>query len=186
MNPSTQEILQAIELVPSDKVIVLPNNRNVILAAQQAAKLSSKKVHVLPTRFIPQGVAALLAFNCEMELETNLSEMNKALERVKSIEITKAVRASKVGKLSIKKGDLLGLIDGKITIACDNLWRTVASTIDAASVEKAEIITLYYGADIKEEEAQSLGKALRDQRPDLQVDVVEGSQPHYSYIISVE
>ncbi len=186
MNPSTQEILQAIELVPSDKVIVLPNNKNVILTAQQAVGLSSKRVHVLPTRSIPQGVSALLAFNCERELEANLSEMTEALERVKSIEITKAVRASKAGKLSIKKGDFLGIIDGKITVACDNLWRTVTGTIVAANVDKAEIITLYYGADIKEEEAQSLGKALRDEHPGLQVEVVEGSQPYYSYIASVE
>lgn len=186
MNPSAQEILQAIELVPSDKVIVLPNNKNVILTAQQAAKLSTKSVNVLPTSFIPQGIAALLAFNCEMELEANLFEMNKAVERVKSIEITEAVRASKIGKLSIKKGDYLGIIDGKIRIACANLWGAVTSAIDAAGLEKAEIITLYYGADIKEDEAQSLGKALRDQRPDLQIEVVEGSQPHYSYIISVE
>lgn len=186
MNPSTQEILQAVEFVPSDKVIVLPNNKNVILTAQQAAKLSTKKVKVLPTRFITQGVAALLAFNCETEMEVNLSEMQKAMERVKSIEITKAIRASRVGKLGIKKGDFIGLIDGKMRIASDNLWQSVTSSIVAGGLEKAEIITLYYGADIKAEEAQRLGKALREQHPALQVEIVEGLQPHYIYIISIE
>lgn len=186
MNPSTQDILSAIDLVPSDKVIVLPNNKNVILTAQQAAKVSKKKVCVLPTRSIPNGVAALIAFNCEMELESNLSEMSKAMQNVKCIEVTKAVRAAKMGKLNIQKGEFIGLVDGKITTSCNNLWRAVTDALDNANLETAEIITLYYGADIDAEEAQSLGKAVQEQHAGLQVDVVAGGQPHYSYIISVE
>lgn len=186
MNPSTEEILQAIDLVPSDKVIVLPNNKNVILSAQQAAGLCKKTVNVVPTRSIPQGLAALLAFNCEMELERNLLEMSEALQKVKTVEITRAVRAAKVGKLSIKNGEYIGLIDGKIVIASGNLWQSVVSTLETAKLERVEIVTLYYGADISEEEAKSLGKALKDQHPSLEVEVIEGLQPYYSYIISME
>ena len=186
MNPSTQEILQAIELVPSDKVIVLPNNKNVILSAKQAAPLSKKKVRVLPTESVPQGVAALLAFNCEMELESNLTEMDKAQQQVKSVEVTKAVREAKLGELRIKKGEFIGLVDGKLKAASDDLCQAVTGSIEAADVEKAEIISLYYGCDIVEEEAKNLGQALQTQYPHLQVEVIEGGQPHYSYIISVE
>jgi DAK2 domain fusion protein YloV len=186
MNPSTEEILQAVELVPSDKVIVLPNNKNVVLTAQQAAKLCKKKVNVLPTQTIPQGLAALVAFNCETEMETNLSKMSSAQQNVKSIEITRAVRASKVEELSVQKGEFIGLVDGKIRTACDNLWQSVASTLEAAEPEKAEIVTLYYGADIRAEEAESLGKALGGQFPSLQFEVIQGAQPHYNYIVSME
>jgi len=186
MNPSTQEILRAIESVPSDKVIVLPNNKNVVLTAKQAASLSKKKVVVLPTQSIPQGVAALLVFNCEMELESNLSEMAKAQQRVKSVEVTKAIREAKWGKLRIKAGEFIGLIDGKIKTANANLRQAVTSTLKAAEVKKAEIISLYYGCDIVGEEAKSLGRALQTQHPHLQVEVIEGGQPHYSYIVSVE
>ena len=186
MNPSTEEILQAVELVPSDKVIVLPNNKNVVLTAQQAAKLCKKKVNVLPTQTIPQGLAALIAFNCETEIETNLLKMSEAQQNVISIEITKAVRASKVEELSIQKGEFIGLVDGEIRTACDTLWESVASTLEAAKPKKAEIITMYYGADIRAEEAESLAKALRGQFSSLQFEVIQGAQPHYSYIIAVE
>jgi len=186
MNPSTEEILRAIEFVPSDKVIVLPNNKNVVLSAQQASSLSKKKVVVLPTQCVPQGVAALLAFNCEMELESNLREMARARQGVKSVEITKAVREAKLGKLRIKEGEFIGLVDGKIEAASTNLWQVTASTLKVAKVEEAEIITLYYGGDVLEEEAKSLGQTLQTKHPHLQVEIIEGGQPHYSYIISVE
>jgi DAK2 domain fusion protein YloV len=186
MNPSTQEILRAIESVPSDKVIVLPNNKNVVLTAKKAASLSKKKVLVLPTQSVPQGIAALLAFNCEMEMESNLSEMAKAQQRVKSVEVTKAVREAKLGKLRIKAGEFIGLIDGKLKAANANLRQAVTSTLKAAEVKKAEIISLYYGCDIVGEEAESLGRTLQAQHPHLQVEVIEGGQPHYSYVVSVE
>ena len=186
MNPSTEEIMRAIESVPSDKVIVLPNNKNVILTAQQAAAHSSKKVQVLPTEFIPQGVAALLAFNRERELENNLYEMDRAQKSIKSIEITRAVRKAKIGKNIVDEGQFIGLIDGKLKTANDDLWPAVSSAVKAANVDEAEIITLYYGADIKEEEAENLGQALQSQFPSLPVEIVRGGQPHYHCIISVE
>ncbi|MFC1964105.1 DAK2 domain-containing protein [Chloroflexota bacterium] len=186
MNPSTQEILRAIESVPSDKVIVLPNNKNVILTAQQAASLSKKKVAVLPTRSIPQGIAVLLAFNYEEEMESNLREMAKAQQHVKSVEVIRAIREAKLGTLRIKAGEFIGLIDGKIKAANDNLRKAVISTLKAAEVKKAEIISLYYGDGIIEEEAKSLSRILQTQHPHLQVEVIKGAQPHYSYIVSVE
>jgi DAK2 domain fusion protein YloV len=186
MNPSTEEIMRAIESVPSDKVIVLPNNKNVILTAQQAAANSPKNVQVLPTEFIPQGVAALLAFSRETELENNLYEMDKAQKSVKSIEITRAVREARIEKTIVKEGQFIGLIDGKLKTAHDDLWQSVTNTVKAAKVEDAEIITIYYGRDITGEEAESLGQALRAQLPSLQVEIVQGDQPHYCCIISVE
>jgi DAK2 domain fusion protein YloV len=186
MNPSTEEIMRAIDSIPSGKVIVLPNNKNVVLTARQAAAHSSKKVQVLPTEFIPQGVAALLAFSRERELENNLYEMDRAQKSVKSIEITRAVRKAKVGKTIIDEGQFIGLIDGKLKTANDDLWPAVSSTVKAANVDEAEIITLYYGADVQEEEAENLGQALRSQFPALPVEIVQGGQPHYHCIISVE
>jgi hypothetical protein len=186
MNPSCSDILQAVDLVPSDKVIVLPNNKNVIPAAKQAVTVSKKKLMVLPTRSIPQGLAAMLAFNCEMELEPNLDAMAKAQELVRSVEITRAVREAKLGQLQMRKGDFIGLIDGKIKVASDDLTETVANTLKMAGAEEADIATLYYGDEIESEEARSLGQVLQAKYPNMEVEIVEGGQPHYSYVIALE
>jgi dihydroxyacetone kinase-like predicted kinase len=186
MNPSCSDIVQAVDLVPSDKVIVLPNNKNIVPSAKQAATVSKKKLMVLPTHSIPQGLAAMLAFNCEMELESNLNEMARAQERVRSIEITKAVRDVKLGQLQMKKGDFIGLIDGKIKVTSDNLTDTVANTLKIAGAEEADIATLYYGDEIESEEARSLGQVLQAIHPNMEVEIVEGGQPHYSYVIALE
>jgi DAK2 domain fusion protein YloV len=186
MNPSCSDILQAVDLVPSDKVIVLPNNKNIVPAARQAATISKKKVKVLPTRSIPQGLAAMLAFNCEMELDSNTNEMAKAQERVKCVEITRAVRDAKLGQVQMKKGDFIGLIDGKIKVSSDDLTQAVANALKIADAEEADIASLYYGDEIEGEEARSLSQALQAQLPDLEVEVIEGGQPHYAYIIAVE
>lgn len=186
MNPSTEEILRAVESVPSDNVIVLPNNKNVVLAAQQAAKLCKKKVSVLATKSIPQGMAAMMAFNCEMQLERNLAEMAEAQQKVRSVEVTRAVRVAKVGELDIKEGQVIGLVDGDIRVACDDIGEAVARSLESAGLDNAEILTVYYGADVSAEEARNLVKALGEKYPSQQVELVHGSQPHYSYIISVE
>ncbi len=186
MNPSCSDIVQAVDLVPSDKVIVLPNNKNVVPSAKQAATVSKKKLMVLPTHSIPQGLAAMLAFNCEMELESNLNEMAKAQEGVRSVEITRAVRDTKLGQLQIKKGDFIGLVDGKIRVAGDNLTETVANTLKIAGAEEADIATFYYGDEIESEEARSLGQVLQAKHPNMEVEIVEGGQPHYSYVIALE
>jgi DAK2 domain fusion protein YloV len=186
MNPSTEEILQAIDSVPSDKVIVLPNNKNVVLTAQQAASLSTKKVQVLPTKSVPQGLTALLAFNSETELEDNLSAMSRAQQGIKSIEITQAVREAQIGKIHTRVGDFIGLIDGELVTSGENLFKAVSSTAKEANLEDAELVTLYYGADIEGKEAEELAQALKADYPALDLEVVKGGQPHYCCIMSVE
>jgi dihydroxyacetone kinase-like predicted kinase len=186
MNPSCADILQAIDSVPSDKVIVLPNNKNVIPAARQAATLAKKKVKVLPTRSVPQGLSALIGFNCEKELDLNLKEMSRAQERVRSVEITTAVRDARMGPLQIKKGDYIGLIDGNIKVASDSLSRAVFSALKAIDAGNAGIASMFYGDRVESNEATDLSKALKEQYPELEIEVIQGGQPHYSYIISIE
>jgi DAK2 domain fusion protein YloV len=186
MNPSCADILQAVDLIPSDKVIVLPNNKNVILAAKQATGVSKKKVVVLPTRSIPQGMSAMLAFNSNAELEHNLDEMAKASEKVKSIEVTRAVRDTKLGQLKIKEGDFIGLIDGRIRVSSDKLPQTAADVLKAAGIADADIVSIYYGGDTKEAEAKDLAQELKGNYPGLEVEVIAGGQPHYSYIMALE
>jgi DAK2 domain fusion protein YloV len=186
MNPSCADILQAIDSVPSDKVIVLPNNKNVIPAAKQAATVAKKKVKVLPTRSIPQGLSALVGFNCEKELDLNLREMSRAQERVRSVEITNAVRDARMSTLQIKKGDYIGLVDGNIRVASNSLSDAVFSAFKAIDAGNAGIASLFYGDQIDSNEATDLSKALKEQYPGLEVEVIQGGQPHYSYIISVE
>jgi DAK2 domain fusion protein YloV len=186
MNPSTEEILRAIDSVPSDKVIVLPNNKNVVLTAQQAALIATKKVQVLPTKSIPQGLTAMLAFNSEIELENNLAAMNRAQQGVKSVEITRAVREAQIGKVHTRVGDFIGLINGELITSSQNLLQAVSSTAKEANLEDAEIVTLYYGADIKEKEVEELAQAIKTDYPSLNLEVVKGGQPHYCCIMSVE
>ena len=186
MNPSCADIVQAIELIPSDKVIMLPNNKNIIPAAKQAADSCRKKVIVLPTSSIPQGISAMLAFNSETDLERNAAEMAKAFERVKTLEITRAVRHASLGHLKIKEGDFLGLVDGSIRVVSDELDKAVADTLNAAGAGEAGIASLYYGDDVDEAQAQALAARIKEQYPGLEIEVIAGGQPHYSYIIALE
>ncbi len=186
MNPSTEDILRAIETVPSQRVIVLPNNKNVILTAQQTVPLTSKKVCVVPTRSVAQGIAALVAFNVEMDLDSNLTQMGEAQQQVRSIEITRAIRDVKLGDLDVREGAFIGLIDGDLKVATDDLGRALDGSLAEAGAGKAGIITLYHGAEIRPEEAQQAAQSLRGQYPNLQVEVIKGGQPHYAYIASVE
>jgi len=186
MNPSCADILNAIDSVPSNEVIVLPNNKNVIPAARQAATATRKKVEVLPTRSIPQGLSALVGFNCESGLDVNLKEMMGAQERVRSVEITTAVRDSRIGALRIRKGDHIGLIDGTVKVAGGSLNEAVFSAMQAVDAGEAEIASLFYGDQIDGNEAAGLSRDLGRRYPGLELEVVQGGQPHYSYIISVE
>lgn len=186
MNPSCAEIAEAINSVASDRVIVLPNNKNVIPAAKQAAEMSRKKVEVLSTRSIPQGLAALIAYNSEGELDSNVSEMSKAVEQVRSIEVTRAVRDASLAGLHIKTGNFIGLVDGSIKVASESLLEAVEGALEAVDAAGAEIASLYYGDDINAEEAARLCQALQEKYPNIEFEVIQGGQPHYSCIISVE
>ena len=186
MNPSCSDILQAIESAPADKVIVLPNNKNVIPAARQAAEAANKMVKVVPTRSIPQGLSALMGFNCEMEMEENITEMSRAQEKVRSIEVTNAVRDARMGKLQIKKGDYIGLVDGNIEVACKSLYQAIFDSLQAVDAGNAGIASLFYGDQISDNEATDLGDSIKNKYPELEIELIQGCQPHYPYIISVE
>jgi len=186
MNPSVRELLQAVESAPSDNVILLPNNKNIVSAASQVRSLTSKKVKVVPTRNIPQGIAAFLALGYDMNLEKNAQAMEKAIKRVKAIEVTRAVRGTRLGGLEIKKGQFIAMLNGEDLIArADKAGDVVLEALGKAGVEKAEIVTVYYGAEIKDAEAQEIAREIRD-RYQTEVEVVYGGQPHYNYIISLE
>ena len=186
MNPSTKDLLQAIELVASDKVIILPNNKNIVLTAEQVQSLTEKSVKVVPTKTIPQGVAALLAFDYEADFETNAQIMNKAKSAAKTIEVTRAVRSTQLGELKIKKNQAIGLLDGDLLAAGSDTTDVLNKMLAGLNLNKAEVITIYYGADTELAEAEQISVSIREQHPQLQIEVVRGGQPHYNYIISIE
>jgi len=186
MNPSTKDLLQAVELVVSDKVIILPNNKNVVLTAEQVQSLTTKVIKVVPTETTPQGVAALLAFDYEADLETNAQLMTEAKSAIKSIEITRAVRSTQLNGLTIKKKQAIGLLDGDLLAVGNNTTDVLNKMLAKLDLNRAEIITIYYGADTELAEAEQVSDSIREQYSQLQVDVVRGGQPHYNYIVSIE
>ena len=186
MNPSVRELLQAVESAPSDNIILLPNNKNIVSAASQVRSLTSKKVKVIPTRNIPQGIAAFLAFGYDMNLEKNAQAMEKAINKVKAIEVTRAVRGTQLGGLEIRKGQFIAILNDEDLIArADEIGDVILEALGKAGTEKTGIVTIYYGAEIKDAEAQEIAQEIRD-RYHTEVEVVYGGQPHYNYIISLE
>ncbi len=186
MNPSTKDLLQAAEYSASDKVIILPNNKNIVLTAGQVQSLTTKNVKVVPSKTIPQGVAALLAFDYEADFETNATIMTEALSTVKSIEVTHAVRSTKLNGFSIKKKQAIGFLDGALIAVGDKTTEVVYEVLAKAEPGKADVVTIYYGDEAKEAEANEINDTISVQYPNLQVEVVNGGQPHYEYIISIE
>jgi DAK2 domain fusion protein YloV len=186
MNPSVRELLQAVESAPSDNIILLPNNKNIVSAASQVQSLTSKKVKVIPTRNIPQGIAAFLAFGYDMNLEKNAQAMEKAIKKVRAIEVTRAVRGTRLNGLEIRKGQFIAMLNDEDLIArADKVGDVVLEALGKAGTEKAGIVTIYYGAEIKGAEAQEIAQEIRD-RYHAEVEVIYGGQPHYNYIISLE
>lgn len=186
MNPSTKDLLQAVEAVSSEKVIILPNNKNIVLTASQVQSLTEKTIEVVPTTTIPQGVAALLAFDYEADMETNAQNMNKARAAVKSIEVTRAVRSTRLGGLDIKKHQAIGFLNGDLVAVGDSPAAVVQDVLGRVKLDTAEVITIYYGDDTTSAEAEEVGGTLDKQHPQIQVEVVQGGQPYYNYIVSVE
>lgn len=186
MNPSTEEILRAVESVPSNRVIILPNNKNIVLAARQAQEMSKKHVAVVPTHTIPQGIAALLALNYQSDLEENAAEMLQAAQEVHTGQVTTATRAATINGLQIEEGQLIGIHNGELCVAGDNMGEVVAALLAEMEVENLEIVTFYYGADVTRQEAETLVAGLREVYAEQEFEVIEGGQPHYFYIISAE
>ena len=186
MNPSVRELLQAVESAPSDNIILLPNNKNIMSAASQVQSLTSKKVKVIPSRNIPQGIAAFLAFGYDLNLEQNARAMEKAIIRVKAIEVTRAVRDTHLNGREIKKGQVIAILNDQDLIAgADKVGNTIREALDKAGADRAEIITVYYGAEIKGAEAQEMAQEIRA-RYRAEVEVVHGGQPHHQFVISLE
>lgn len=187
MNPSVKEILQAVESVPSEKVIVLPNNKNIILSASQVKSLTTKDIAIIASKTLPQGIAALLAFNYEGTLEDNVELMEEAISTVKTVEITKSVRKTKLNNLEINIGDYIGITDDKDIVAAGKDINIITNkSLDAANIKRFEVITIYYGNDVPDSDAEDFANKLREKYPEKQVELVSGGQPYYFYIISLE
>lgn len=186
MNPSTEDLVAAIKEAAAEKVLVLPNNSNIILAAQQAAKVVDKVVEVVPSKTFPQGIAAMLAFNADQTLAENHLSMTESLQLVTSGEVTYAVRDSSTNGKEIKAGDILGLKNGKIEIVGADIDQVVVDLVSTLSHEDAELLTLYYGETVQREQAEALGMLIGERKPHLEVEIHYGGQPLYYYIISVE
>jgi len=186
MNPSTKDLLHAVESAIPDKAIILPNNKNIVATANQVQSLTSKTIEVVPAETIPQGVAALLAFDYEANLTTNAEIMKKALSAVRTIEITRATRSTKLGGLKIKRKQPIGILDGDLIVVGTSNAEVLNQVLAKLDLDKAEVVTVYYGADTETAEAEQIVSSMRAQYPQLQVELVRGGQPHYNYVISVE
>lgn len=186
MNPSTEDIVQAIKDANADTVVILPNNSNIVMAANQAADVAGQHVIVIPTKTVPQGMAALLAFNPALSADENEAAMLGAIGEVKSGQITYAVRDTNIDGIDIKKGDFMGILNGKIVeTASDQL--TAAKKLIAGMIdEDSEIVTVIKGEDAPEEEAEELAAYISETYEDVEVEVHDGKQPLYSYILAVE
>lgn len=186
MNPSTQDLLDAINAVDADKVLILPNDKNIILAATQAKHLSPKRIEVVPSRTIPQGLAALLAFNYQSDLETNLRNMTAAAQRIRTVELTTATRSVKLNGVEVREGQRIGLIDGELAGAGDDRDALALDLLQKAGANDAEIITVYYGGEVSGEEAKGLHGKFQRAFPHQEIEIHSGGQPLYPYVISIE
>jgi len=186
MNPSTEDVLKAVESVPSDDVIVLPNNKNIVMTAQQAQSLSQKNVQVVRTITIPQGIAALLALNYQADMPTNARVMADAAQTIRTAEVTTAIRSAQINGIQVQEGEVIGLIDGALEVKGAAPAAVVIDALTRMEADSFEIITLYYGEAVTPDEAEELGAAIAGRYPAQEVEVVDGGQLHYYYILSVE
>ena len=186
MNPSTQDLLDACNQVNADAVILLPNNSNIIMAAEQVVHLTDKQVVVIPTRSVMQAVAALMSYQPEGHLDEVVHSMTEQYGEVKYAEVTHAVRDSSMNGLHIKEGDIIGLIEDKIELATDNITETVKQLLEKMVNEDSSLITLYYGEEIEVSQVEAMKAELEEIYPECEVELYWGGQPHYSYFISIE
>jgi hypothetical protein len=186
MNPSTQDILAAFENLPTDKVIILPNNKNIIMAANQAKEVTVKNVQVVPTRSIPQGLAAMLSYAPDRDVEAVAAKMIKAMGSVKTGEITVATRSVEIDGVKVKEGQVIALLDGKLVASAETVEQGVMDLLEKADAAGHEIVTLFYGEGMTHAEANRIADAIREKYAMLEVELQEGGQPHYQFIISIE
>lgn len=186
MNPSTEDILNAVEEVEGENIIILPNNGNIILAADQAKDLSDKNVYVFPTKTIPEGITALLYFDSELDIDENLSNMQEAIDNVKTAEVTYAVRDTEMNNVKIKKDDIMGISMGEIIATGEDIQEVSFDLIKKVLDEDSSLITIFYGNGVEKERARELAERLEEEFEDFDVELVFGGQPLYYYIFSIE
>jgi DAK2 domain fusion protein YloV len=187
MNPSTADILEGLEQLQTHKAIILPNNKNILMAAEQAAEMcEDKDVAVVPTKSIPQGVSALLALDQQATLDGNVSSMLQMANEVVTGEVTRAVRDVQINGLEVEEGDVIGLLDDELLVAGEDYDKVVHQLLDKVDLDFRELVTLYFGEGITEEQAENLADALSETHPELEIEVIYGGQPHYPYLFSVE
>jgi DAK2 domain fusion protein YloV len=186
MNPSTQDILAAFENLPTDKVIILPNNKNIIMAANQAKEVTVKQVAVVPSRTVPQGLAAMLSLQPEGEVDAVAEKMTKALGTVRSGEITVAVRSVEIDGVHCDSGQVIALLDGKLVASGNSLEDGCLKLLAKANASDHELITFYFGEEMPRADAHRIADMVREKYPEQEIEVQEGGQPHYQFIISVE
>ncbi len=187
MNPSTEDMLNAIEQVNTDAIFILPNNKNIILAANQAQALTKdKKIVVIPSKTVPQGISAMINYEMGKSLEENTEAMTQSLQMIKTGQVTYAVRDTHIDDKEIKEGDIMGIGDHAILAIGKEIEAVAKETVGLMVEEDSELISIYYGADVNEEAANALGEELMEQYPDCEVEVYAGGQPIYYYVVSVE
>lgn len=187
MNPSTEDMLKAIDAVHAENIFILPNNKNIILAANQAQSLEKeKKVFVIPTKTIPQGITAIINYNAEKTPEENMQAMNEEIKKVHTGQITYAVRDTHIDDKEIHEGDIMGIGDHGILAVGKDLSEITRETINQMADDDTELISIYYGEDVKEEDANRFGQEIMEEYPDCDVEIYSGGQPIYFYVVSVE
>jgi len=186
MNPSTEDIVKAVEAVGAERVLILPNNKNIVMAAEQAAEILGIEAAVVPTKTIPQGMAAILAFNPQATVEENKNNMTEAYAHVKTGQVTFAVRDTSIDGVDIKKDDFMALAEGKIVLSNPSMEEVTTRLIQSLMDEESEIVTVIYGEDVSEEEANEFAAFIEAKYKDVEVEVYNGKQPLYPYILSVE
>ncbi|MDZ5720235.1 DAK2 domain-containing protein [Bacillus sp. SXabc123] len=186
MNPSTEDIVEAVKSVNAETVFILPNNSNIIMAANQAASVMGEQVFVIPAKTVPQGMSALLAFNPDQEAEANEANMLSAIQQVKSGQVTYSVRDTHIDGKDIKKGDFMGILNGTIIGTAEDQLSAAKMLLSEMIGEDDEIVTILYGEDASQEEAEELEAFLSEKYEEIEVEIHNGKQPLYSYIVSAE
>jgi len=186
MNPSTEDILNAINKVNGKNIVVFPNNGNIILAAEQAKELSDKNVYIIPTKTIPEGIASLLAFNPELEIEDNINNMKEAIKNVITGQVTYSVRDSEINHKKISKDDIIGISKGEVVSNGSDIEEVSMELLRNIVTEDSSLITIFYGNGIEEDVANKLSERIQEEFEDMDVEVIFGGQPIYYYIFSIE
>jgi hypothetical protein len=186
MNPSTQELLSALDNLPTEKIIILPNNKNIVMTANQAKDVTVKRVAVVPSKSVPQGLAAMLVLDPNGDLDAVAAKMAKSLATVRTGEITVATRTVEIDGVNVKQGEVIGLLDGKLVASATSVEQTVLELLAKADADAHELVTLIYGEDASQSDANHIADLVRQAHPKLELELQNGGQPHYKFIISIE